>query len=83
MKNKNKIHRYQVYILSDFKCTYCNLEFEIPLDWDKKSALHNGEMFLEIDHIKPLSKGGSDRIENKQALCWRCNNIKSDSYEVH
>jgi len=35
-------------------------------------------MWLEIDHIHPLSKGGSDELENKQALCQVCNNKKSD-----
>jgi 5-methylcytosine-specific restriction endonuclease McrA len=25
-----------------------------------------------------LSKGGSDNLDNKQALCQKCNNFKSD-----
>lgn len=77
-KNKNKKHRFEIYTKYNFRCNYCDMYFSPPVDWDKKKAIHNGLMFLEIDHIIPLSKGGADTIENKQALCQQCNNIKSD-----
>jgi len=77
-KNNNKKHRLETYLRSDFKCVYCLKSFEVPFNWDKKSAIHDGEMFLEIDHIIPLSKGGSDKLENKQSLCQKCNNTKSN-----
>jgi len=79
-KNKNKKHRLIIYKKYNFKCAYCNIKFDVPNDWDFKSAIHNGKMFLEIDHIKPLSKGGLDNINNKQALCQKCNNTKSNKY---
>ena len=79
-KNKNKKHRYYVYLKSNFSCVYCGLKFIPPYGWDRKTAIHNGEMFLEIDHIKPLSKGGSDELDNKQSLCQKCNNKKSNNY---
>lgn len=33
---------------------------------------------LEIDHIVPRSKGGTDHIENLQLLCGACNRIKGN-----
>ena len=34
----------------------------------------------EIDHIVPVSMGGSDNIGNLQAIHWKNNRTKSDNY---
>jgi 5-methylcytosine-specific restriction endonuclease McrA len=44
------------------KCTYCSTE-NVP---------------LEIDHIHPRSKGGSDRVSNLAIACHDCNQAKGN-----
>lgn len=36
---------------------------------------------LHIDHIIPVSKGGTNELDNLQTLCFECNLGKSDSLE--
>ena len=35
-------------------------------------------LLLEIDHIKPISRGGLTKEDNLQTLCWKCNREKSN-----
>jgi 5-methylcytosine-specific restriction endonuclease McrA len=34
---------------------------------------------LSVDHVVPLSLGGSNAIDNIQPLCEMCNSLKSDT----
>jgi hypothetical protein len=36
---------------------------------------------LQIDHVYPHSKGGSDELDNLQTLCASCNRIKKDKVD--
>ncbi|MBO6515220.1 MAG: HNH endonuclease [Bacteroidia bacterium] len=40
----------------------------------------NSEYGWEIDHIRPVAKGGSDAIANLQPLNWKNNRSKGDNY---
>lgn len=43
---------------------------------DLESIYPGREIALEVDHIVPLSRGGSGAIDNIQPLCSGCNNQK-------
>lgn len=56
--------RFDVLKKSNFRCVYCGKT--------------SNQTSLEIDHIKPFSKGGTNELKNLQAVCGRCNKGKSD-----
>ena len=59
-----RTHRNTLYGLQAGNCEGCRAHFELR--------------HLEIDHIIPRSKGGTDHVGNLQLLCGSCNRIKGN-----
>lgn len=60
----SKSVRFEVFKRDSFKCQYCGAAAP--------------EVLLQIDHIKPLAKGGSHDITNLITSCASCNSGKRD-----
>lgn len=59
--------RSQVKERDNFTCQICGI-----------STKDEPHLLLEIDHIIPVSKGGTSDMSNLQTLCWKCNRSKSN-----
>jgi 5-methylcytosine-specific restriction endonuclease McrA len=57
--------RFEIFIRDNYTCQYCN------------RTLSDG-IKLEIDHVLPISEGGTDDYENLITACQDCNRGKSN-----
>ena len=44
--------------------------------WGEIPLLASGAAVITVDHVVPISKGGSNTIDNVQPLCYSCNSKK-------
>ena len=57
----------EVFAKDGFKCIYCDFDGRSFANW----------RFLQVDHFKPCSLGGSyDAVENLVTSCIICNQMK-------
>jgi len=63
-KPLSKKVRFEVFKRDSFSCQYCGASAP--------------DVLLHVDHIKPVSKGGTNRITNLITSCQACNSGKSD-----
>jgi 5-methylcytosine-specific restriction endonuclease McrA len=49
------------------------------LERDKACLKCGSESKLTIDHVVPISKGGSNDFSNLQILCEKCNSLKGST----
>jgi diadenosine tetraphosphate (Ap4A) HIT family hydrolase len=56
--------RYEVLKRAKFRCDLCGVGADVKA--------------LQVDHIIPRSRDGSDDLSNLQALCYTCNATKGD-----
>ncbi len=61
-------HKHTLYGSQEGRCAGCNVLF----------PFRN----LTVDHVIPLSKGGSDALENLQLLCGACNSTKGSGTQA-
>lgn len=63
-KPLSKAVRFEVFKRDSFKCQYCGATAP--------------DVILEVDHIKPVSKGGTNDLLNLITACRDCNRGKRD-----
>ena len=56
--------RHEVFKKDNYRCKECGRTSK--------------EVVIEVDHILPVSQGGTDELDNLQTLCLPCNRAKQD-----
>jgi len=64
MSNLTEINRQKVRKRAGNRCEYCLCHQDYVMGW------------LQIDHVKPISRGGSDTEDNLCLACELCNQCK-------
>lgn len=65
--------KIEIFVRDHWRCQGCGVRVKQTMSWKPYQAT--------LDHIIPLSRGGSHTRLNAQTLCQRCNSMKSASID--
>ena len=69
-----EVNPYKVFHAARWMCQICGIDTP-----RKKRGTYDDDA-PELDHIRPLAKGGEHSYANTQCLCRKCNGSKSDNF---
>lgn len=76
------VHKYRA-LLDNAEGCYSSDEWQAMCDWFGNCCLACGvDTTLTVDHVVPLSKGGTNWIWNLQPLCRPCNSAKNNRHQT-
>lgn len=59
--------RLAIYIRDNFICQHCQLDLKVHIK-------EGSDLRIELDHLKPVSAGGTNEANNLVTSCSKCNN---------
>lgn len=76
-------------------CVSCGMKanfFALEKRFEKRASIYNyylqlygrkgsHDVLFTVDHIMPVAKGGSNKMENLQTMCRDCNGAKADTFK--
>jgi len=68
----SKTNRLALYLRDEFTCSYC-----------ERSLCKASPRDVTLDHVIPVSEGGTDEPKNLVLACRRCNSRKQDKNWRH
>lgn len=70
--------RLAIYIRDNFICQHCQLDLKVAVK-------AGSDLRIELDHLQPVSRGGTNGATNLVTSCNKCNTSRGDTslYKFH
>lgn len=75
MRLSREAGRRQIFARDNWTCARCGFRFGV-------GVVQKQGRRLTLDHVIPLSKGGTHDSDNMQAMCDECNCRKADQLQA-